>query len=107
MSLVLSDQDQVTLTAVALEADGTTPDPNAKITWEIDNPAFATLTDNGNGTALVAGVSGSDGNANITATATDPDGNVVSSTPFAITTVSGATDAKTVSVTAGTPTPKA
>jgi len=106
MSLTLSDQDQVVLTATPLEADGKTPDTNASISWDVDNPAFVTLTDNGDGTATAAGVAGSDGSVNVTATATDPDGNTVISAPFAITTVSGAGDAKTVAIAAGSPSPQ-
>jgi len=105
VSLVLSDAAQVTLTAVAYEADGTTPDPNATITWSVDDESVVTVTDNGSGSALA--VAGSDGTANVTATAADPDGNTISAEPFAITVVNEATDAKTVAVTAGTPEPKA
>jgi uncharacterized protein YjdB len=100
VSIILSDQDQVQLAAAALEADGVTADPNATIAWASDDEAIATVDANG----LVASVA--DGTANITATASDPDGNSVESAPFAVTVVNESTDTKTVSVSAGTPEPK-
>jgi hypothetical protein len=104
MSLVLSDQDQVTLTAAALESDGKTADPNAKVAFTVDSAAVVAITDNGDGTALA--VAGTDGVANVIATATDPDGNAVPSAAFAITVVSATSDTKTVSITAATPVAK-
>ena len=50
MSIVLSDQSQVPLTAAALEVDGVTPDPNAKVTFAVDDPSIVAITDNGDGT---------------------------------------------------------
>lgn len=69
----------LTATFVPIEADGLTQTPGATLTtapvYTIDNPAIATIVDNGNGTATITGVSA--GTATVTATGgvfTDSDG---------------------------------
>ena len=101
MSVTLRTGQSVELTALDDAFDGSI-DPNATDAWTSDdNGAFITLTSTGTtatATYVAAGI------ANVTAQATDPDGNQVSSQPFPVVCLADS-DTTTVVITAGTPTP--
>lgn len=102
MSVSLRVGQTTTLTATADDPSGAA-DPNAVDTWASDDVgAFGTLTGSG-ATATFLGTA--PGVANVTATATDPDGNIIPSAPFAVTVTPAfaATDAATVTITASPP----
>jgi hypothetical protein len=102
VSVSLRVGQTTTLTATADDPTGTA-DPNAVDTWASDDAgAFGTLTGSG-ATATFLGVA--PGVANVVASATDPDGKVTASDPFAVTVTAAfaATDAATVTVTASPP----
>jgi hypothetical protein len=98
VSLVKNIGDPISFSAAAYEGDGTTIDTSAVITWEVDDPSVVSLDGNTGSTTTGSAVAA--GTANVTATATDADGNSVTSDPFAITVNTPATDAKSVAVTA-------
>jgi len=105
VAVALTDQQQVQLSVSALDADGQ-PDPNATITWAEDsNGSIITLDNTTGDTVNAIAVTGANGSANVTATASDSDGNSVTSPPLQIA-VTTSTDAVQVSISAGTPTPK-
>jgi hypothetical protein len=89
----------ITATFVPIEADGITQTPGAVLTtppvYTIDNPAIATIVDNGNGTAAITGVAS--GTVNVTATGgvfTDSDGTV--SAPLTATNTATVPTGRTV-----------
>ena len=93
--LSITDQQEDSLTVSAVDAAGfSTPDAGP-FTWNSDNTAVATVTDNGDGTAEVKPAG--PGSANVTST----DANGVSGTlPVTVTTG----PAQSLVITAGTPT---
>jgi hypothetical protein len=88
----------VTFSTTALDAEGNV-DPNAKIAFSIDDPSIVEIVDNGDGTGSATALKA--GEATLTATATDPDGNSV--TGVAGITVTGG-DVAALSIAFGTPT---
>lgn len=101
MSVNLKAGQSVVLTASDLDAAGSI-DPNATDAWTSDdNGAVISLVGAGlNATATFVAA----GTANVTASATDPDGNKVPSLPFPVICLAN-TDTASVTITAGTPTP--
>ena len=73
--------DSGTFSAVADAADGSVL--ALPIAYSVDDASVLALTDNGDGTCSVSGSAA--GAANLTATATNPDGSTTASSPFAFT----------------------
>jgi hypothetical protein len=96
-SMELKDSQSVVLTAQAQDAAGKPTSPT--FVFAVSDSTILGLVDNGDGTAVVSGVS--TGATTVTATATDADGTTVSGS-LDITVVASAT--ATVTITAGTPT---
>jgi hypothetical protein len=104
MAFTLLDTDKVVLTAHALDADG---NPTAAtLSFSTSDESVVALVDNLDGTAVA--VSGADGSATVTATATDADGAQVSNTLDIDVVAPEVPPAATASVTidVGTPEPK-
>lgn len=104
MSLTLAPGAKGTLHATAyLDDAGLTPDPNAVISWTVDNPAIASVVDQGStagvGSCVVDALI--EGAVTVTATATDPDGHTVSATDTVTVAAVAAADAVKVVITEG------
>jgi hypothetical protein len=84
--LVLTADQQARLQASGVDADGNPVDLTGAISYACDNTAVLTLTDNGDGTALVV-TTGPTGSALVTATGTTSGGDVIGS--LAVDVVSG------------------
>lgn len=89
----------VTVKATFLDKAGEV-DAAGKVSFAVDS-ANLTMTDNGDGTASIVGSVA--GPANLTATDTDPDGNTVTTPPFAVSVVDSTHDAVTGSISVVTP----
>ena len=104
MAFQLHDDEQVTLTVEALDAEG---NPAAASTvFTSSDESIVSLVDNGDGTAIATASPGAGGlgAATITATVTDTSDGDEHVGTFDIEVVAG--DAVTVNITAGTPEPK-
>jgi hypothetical protein len=102
VSVVIQDSQQVDLTANFTDAAGN-PDTAGTVAWTVDNGAVVSLV-NANQPTVTA-VAGSLGDAMLTATKTDPDGNTYALPPCGVTVTGG--DATGGQITAGTPVAKA
>lgn len=96
MALVKNIGTTLTLTANPLEKDGATTDPNAAITWSQSGPGVTLASTTG--ASVTGAVDGPIGTVDFTATATDPDGNSVTSAPFTVTINDPSTDTTSVVV---------
>ena len=104
MAFQLHDDEQVTLTTEALDAEG---NPAAASTvFTTSDESIVSLVDNGDGTAIATASPGAGGlgAATITAIVTDTSDGDQHVGTFDIEVVAG--DAVTVNITAGTPEPK-
>ena len=99
MSTVLHPGDPVYLTATPKGVDLAATHPT--ITWASNNTNVMTITDHGDGTATGHAVT--PGTAEVTATATDPDGHTTESEPDPI--IVEPEDTSSVSITASTTAP--
>jgi len=101
----IRDDQQVTLTASALDDEGNPA--AATIAFSSSDETVAAVTDNGDGTALLVASPGEGGlgTATVTATVTDLSGDAVITGTFDVEVVAG--DAVTVNITPGAPEPKA
>lgn len=105
MAFQLRDSEQVTLTVEALDSEDNPA--AASVAWSSSDESIVSVTDNGDGSALVVASPGAGGlgAATVTADVTDnSDGDIHTGT-FEVEVVAG--DAVTVNITAGTPEPKA
>jgi hypothetical protein len=102
--LVLTADQQARLAATGQDADGNPVDLTGGITYGVSDPAILTLTDNGDGTALVV-TTGPTGSALVTATGTVAGGGQVIGS-LAVDVVAGDVASIQISATAepqGTP----
>jgi hypothetical protein len=102
--LILTADQQARLAATGQDADGNPVDLTGGITYGVSDPAILTLTDNGDGTALVV-TTGPTGSALVTATGTVAGGGQVIGS-LAVDVVAGDVASIQISATAepqGTP----
>jgi hypothetical protein len=97
----LRDDQQVTLTAEALDAEGNPA--NVSTAWSSSDDTVVSITDNGDGSALAVASPGAAGlgSSTVTVDVTDASDGDVHTGTFDIEVVAG--DAVTVNVVAGTP----
>lgn len=102
-TLTLTDSQQCPLSVQAADKRGNptgTLPAGTVVTYLVDNPNVLTLTDNHDGTALIASA-GPIGAANVTVNAADASGNAIGTGTLAVTVIAGAPT--TITVVPGTP----